>query len=327
MPAATNKTPRSPARAYRPPRQRRPAVELDTIRTQSLGYEAPEDAGFIRCLEHGYPTPLARWHQHDEYELHLIVSTSGKAFVGDWIGQFQPGHLVLTGPGVPHNWVSIDVPDSGVTERDQVVQFEHKPLLKATGLFPELTDVLPLLERARYGIEFFGVSDKAARHFKRVKSQRGLPRIAAFLEYLDMLVQCSDYRLLSSAQLRGSEDEAAMDRISQIVAQITADPANAPSMAELANRFGMSHSAFSRFFRKETGNTFTDFMTRVRIHRACQLLMESDQYISNICYRVGFNNLANFNRRFIAIKGMTPSDFRRQADRRFEPGAGETRSA
>jgi hypothetical protein len=32
---------------------------------------------------------------------------------------------------------------------------------------------------------------------------------------------------------------------------------------------------------------------------------------------VGFNNVANFNRRFLEIKGMTPSEFRRQADRRF----------
>jgi AraC-like DNA-binding protein len=321
MPRSSDKSTEASEKAFRPPRQRRPSVELESIRTQSLGYEAPEDAGFIRCLEHGYPTPLARWHQHDEYELHLIVSTSGKAFVGDWIGQFLPGHLVLTGPGVPHNWVSLDVPEGGVDKRDAVIQFSHEPLLKAAGLFPEMTDVLPLLERARYGIEFFGLSARAEDYFKRVKTNRGLQRIAAFFEFMDALVQCTDYRLLSSAQLRVSEDAVSMDRISRIVAQITADPVNAPPMAELAEQFGMSQSAFSRFFRKETGNTFTDFMTRIRIHRACQLLMESDQYISNICYQVGFNNLANFNRRFVAIKGMTPSDFRRQADRRFESGS------
>ena len=84
------------------------------MRSPALGYESPETAGFIRCLSHGFPTPLARWHYHDEYELHLITATSGKVFVGDWIGQFQPGQLVLTGPRLPHNWISMDLPEGGV---------------------------------------------------------------------------------------------------------------------------------------------------------------------------------------------------------------------
>jgi AraC-like DNA-binding protein len=79
----------------------------------------------------------------------------------------------------------------------------------------------------------------------------------------------------------------------------------------------MSESRFSRFFRRATGNTFVDFVNRVRVHRACQLLMETDRAITHICYEAGFNNVANFNRRFLEIKGMTPSEFRRQADNRF----------
>ncbi len=44
----------------------------------------------IRYLEHGWPTKLCRWHSHSEYELHLVVATRGKAFVGDYIGEFRP---------------------------------------------------------------------------------------------------------------------------------------------------------------------------------------------------------------------------------------------
>jgi len=60
-----------------------------------------------------------------------------------------------------------------------------------------------------------------------------------------------------------------------------------------------------------------NFVNHIRINRACQLLMDSDRYITNICYEVGFNNVANFNRRFMEIKGITPSEFRKQADNRF----------
>ncbi len=45
--------------------------------------------------------------------------------------------------------------------------------------------------------------------------------------------------------------------------------------------------------------------------------MESDRQITSIAYDVGFNNIANFNRRFLDIKGMTPREFRRQVASRF----------
>ncbi len=48
---------------------------------------------------------------------------------------------------------------------------------------------------------------------------------------------------------------------------------------------------------------------------------ETDRYVNNICYDVGFNNLANFNRRFLEVKGVTPRQFRKQAEARF--GAGD----
>jgi AraC-like DNA-binding protein len=299
------------------PRRRQPELELEASRIPSLGYEAQEDAGLVRCLDHGFPTPLARWHYHDEYELHLIVATSGKAFVGDWIGQFQPGHLVLTGPRLPHNWISLEVPEGGVQLRDRVIQFLHAPFAKACTNVPELAEVLPLLERARNGIEFFGLSDRARRYFEQIKGSRGLERFGVFCLFMGDLARCSDYQLLSSAQLQSCDDDASLEQINSIVNQLTESISRAPSLSEFAEQFGMSESRFSRFFRRATGNNFIDFVNRVRISRACLLLMESNRYVTHICYDVGFNNVANFNRRFLEIKGMTPSEFRRQASSRF----------
>jgi AraC-like DNA-binding protein len=299
------------------PRQRQPQFEHDLARSPALGYEAPEDVGFIRCLEHGFPTPLARWHCHDEYELHLIVETSGKAFVGDYIGFFQPGHLVLTGPKLPHNWISLDLPDGGVKRRDLVIQFSHAPLQSASDQIGEFKEVLPLLERAKHGIEFFGMSDKAAEHWQHIKSNRGLTRFAAFCDFLSDLAHCTEYRLLSHAPMQGLDNDAELDQINGIAGRITQNLLEPPSAAELAVELGINQAKFARFFRRATGNTFTDFVNRIRVNRACQLLMESDQYIAQIGYEVGFNNIANFNRRFLDIKGMTPSEFRKQVESRF----------
>ena len=45
----------------------------------------------------------------------------------------------------------------------------------------------------------------------------------------------------------------------------------------------------------------------MRITRTCQLLMQTDDNVATIYFDVGFNNVANFNRRFLAVKGVTPS--------------------
>ncbi|CAN7233588.1 helix-turn-helix domain-containing protein [Rhizobacter sp. LjRoot28] len=301
-------------------RARVPELERDFQRGADLGYEPEGTFGSVRCLSHGFPNPLVRWHYHDEYELHLIVRTRGKAFVGDYIGHFEPGHLVLTGPRLPHNWISSDVPAEGVAERDVVLQFHDEPLRRAAEQLRELADVLPLLERARHGIEFFGMSERTAGRLERIKASRGLRRFTEFLSCLGELAECTDYRLLSSMPLQSFDDEPSQARVSSIVDYITENAGSPLSMAEVSARAGMSESQFSRFFRRATGNTFTDFVNRVRVTRACQLLMDTDQYITNVCYDAGFNNVANFNRRFLEIKGMTPKEFRRQAEARFGSG-------
>ena len=303
------------------PRSGKPEREQEYSRSAALGYEDNQGLGIVRCLSHGYPTPLARWHYHDEYELHLITSTTGKVFVGDWIGQFHPGQLVLTGPRLPHNWVSTDAPPQGVAERDLVIQFPHEPLVASAKLIPEMSGLLPMLERAKYGIEFFEFGERGRWHWEQVKNTQGMQRLAAFYAFLSELAAHTDYRLLSSVQLQSDDDDASLNRIEEMLDNIMSNLAEEISASDMANRMDMSESQFSRYFKKATGNTFTDFVNRLRINRACQLLMEGDQLVANICYEVGFNNVANFNRRFMDIKGMTPTEFRRQSMSRFKGAA------
>ena len=73
----------------------------------------------------------------------------------------------------------------------------------------------------------------------------------------------------------------------------------------------MSPAAFSRFFRRAMGRTFTDYLTELRVTTACTLLRESDDPITSVAEQAGFANLANFNRRFLQRKAMTPSEYRR----------------
>ncbi|WP_394791255.1 AraC family transcriptional regulator [Rhodoferax sp.] len=295
-----------------------PEIEHDLLRDPRLGYEADTGKEFVRCVEHGSPTPLERWHCHDEYELQLIVGAHGRAFVGDYVGFFEPGHLVLTGPRLPHNWVSADLPPDGLAVRSLVIQFREAPLRDGMRVISELEETLPLLERARHGIEFFGLSDAVRDRFYRIKQSHGLERFAEFANLLCLLNRCEDYRLLSSDHVGFNGSDDALSVVNKVVSHVNEHYAEALSVGEVSGLVGMSESAFSRFFGKATGLTFTTFVNRLRVNRACQLLMERDSYVSSVCYAVGFNNVANFNRRFLEVKGMTPTQFRRQAAGRFK---------
>ncbi len=78
-------------------------------------------------------------------------------------------------------------------------------------------------------------------------------------------------------------------------------------MAELS---GFSPSGFSRAFEQHTGLTFVRYVNQLRIGRACELLLGSKANVADICFQVGFNNLSNFNRQFLKLKGISPSGFR-----------------
>ena len=80
-----------------------------------------------------------------------------------------------------------------------------------------------------------------------------------------------------------------------------------PDIARLARQ---SVSGFSRAFRRHTGMTFVHYVNSLRIELACQHLSQADLTVAEICYEVGFQNLSNFNRQFLALKGMPPSRFR-----------------
>ena len=128
----------------------------------------------IRYLQHGWPTDLCRWHAHEEYELHLVVETRGKVFVGDYIGDFKAGDLFMTGPNLPHNWITDKVWSEPVEIRDMLIQFSHHSVEKLAEGFPEFSQVLKLLQLAQSGVYFEGFNATFARgHMESIRDNKG----------------------------------------------------------------------------------------------------------------------------------------------------------
>ena len=72
----------------------------------------------------------------------------------------------------------------------------------------------------------------------------------------------------------------------------------------------MSPEGVSRFFKSKTRQTFLNFLNNYRLNHVIDLMLKTDDFISEICYACGFNNISNFNRFFKKKIGMTPSEYR-----------------
>ena len=270
----------------------------------------PRDESF-KIWSHGYPYRTVRWHFHPEYEVHLITATTGKYFVGDHIGDFAPGNLVMTGSNLPHNWVSNVPPDTRVDERCLVLQFDAEFATRAVTAFPELKRIEVLLDASRWGVLFTPKTGAAAEPVMReLLGAQGIRRITLFISLLDLLSQSTEQVKLASAAYRADPARYAETHINHVLTYIGKNLSQELRETELAALAGQSVSAFSRYFRRHTGVPFVQYVNRLRINLACQLLMAGELNITDICYRVGFNNLSNFNRQFLLLKEMSPSKWR-----------------
>ncbi|AJE21426.1 AraC family transcriptional regulator [Azotobacter chroococcum] len=269
----------------------------------------------FRWYEHDYPYPLARWNHHPEFEIHLIRQGNGKLLAGDYIGHFGPGHVALMGPGLPHDWISDLAPEQRIQGRDVVLQFDGEALLRLRETLPELGELQSLFSRARQGIEFSGeTACTAARLLEAIGQTVGLKRLVLFLSLLETLAQAGadESRILASPQYAPMLDNLTSERMNRIFDYILGNLAGEIRMSTIAQRLQMSEPAFSRFFKRTTGHTFVELIRKLRIQRACRLLLQSQQSIAETCLEVGYSNLSNFNRHFRHEMHTTPSDYRKQ---------------
>ena len=270
----------------------------------------PEES--FKAWSHGYPFRTVRWHFHPEYELHLITHTSGDYFVGDFIGQFAAGNLVLTGPNLPHNWIT-DLPEgTSIPDFCLVLQFTDEFIRSLMGELPELGGFGDVLTESQRGVRF---SDRLGAAigplFREIIALHGALRISRFVELVHLLTSAQERRVLAGSTYANDLSALMSSSMNRVLLHIAENLTSIGREAELARIAGMNTAAFSRSFSRHTGMTPIRYLARLRIDLACSLLMsDSDRPITEIAFDVGFNNLSNFNRQFLALKGMPPSRFR-----------------
>lgn len=84
------------------------------------------------------------------------------------------------------------------------------------------------------------------------------------------------------------------------------------SLGQVAKEVNTSTFYFCKMFKKVTGINFTDYVSRVRIEKSKNLLLNPNLRISEIAFEVGFQSLTHFNRVFKKILGQSPTQYRSQ---------------
>jgi transcriptional regulator GlxA family with amidase domain len=143
---------------------------------------------------------------------------------------------------------------------------------------------------------------------------RGAERIVLFMRLMDALSRNPNERrrLSRLAPALKAELPRSIDKAMRYMNEAHAEDLDLAAVAKVA---GLTKQNFSRLFKKQTGHTFASYLVLTRIYVACTLLTQTHQPVTEICFDVGFNNIANFNRQFLKICGRSPSDYRKIAHR------------
>ncbi|MGL5861814.1 MAG: helix-turn-helix domain-containing protein [Phycicoccus sp.] len=244
------------------------------------------------------------WHFHGEFELTFVRSGHGHRLVGDSVGAYFPGDLVLIGPDVPHTYVS--TPDSG-RHAAVVMQFRRDFLGEHFFDSPVFEGISRLLDAAARGLSF----QQDAAPIARLAS---LPAAEQTVALLGLLVELSRRggTPLSTEPVPSALDRAGARRIEAMVGVMHARFASPLTLAEIAQAAHLAPSSASRLFRRSTGSTISSYLNVVRVNAACHLLRDRDHdlTIADIAVTCGYSNLSNFNRWFKRIKGTTPREYR-----------------
>lgn len=250
------------------------------------------------------------WHYHPEYEICLTLNSRGQRYIGEHIADY--GHLdfVLLGPKLPHTWCSKELLEPG-QHLTYVAQLPTK-WIESFAQQPELSPLPELLEKSKYGVEFSqATAEHAHKLFEDMANASPLQRLIGLLEILRLMLADTQTKVICNNDYAPNIfPDSSTEKIDKVIAYIHDHYTENLKAEQLAELIHMSTNHFHNFFKQRTEQTLTELVNKLRIGKACSMLLNTDLSVAIIGERCGFNNLSNFNRRFLQVKGCTPREFR-----------------
>ncbi len=102
------------------------------------------------------------------------------------------------------------------------------------------------------------------------------------------------------------QQRLAQERVEQVVFLLKQNLANPPALEELGKKIGCSHFYLSRIFSAQTGQTITQYLRRLRLDKAAELLKTREYNVTEVALEVGYNSLSHFSAAFQETFGCCP---------------------
>lgn len=260
-----------------------------------------------------YPHFLKVWHYHPELELVVIQKSTGTHFIGDHIGRFEPGDVVLIGKNLPHMWLNDEIFFKEKQDHNAqavAVHFRKDFMGEAFICAPENSKMTKLLDLAVNGLKFTQIHNQIREDIHALLDREPFDRLILFLQILHKLALEKGVVQLSSPSFMDNYHSGASNRLDKVYGFVYKNFKDNINSGDVAYFIGMNASAFSRYFKRIHGKTFTAYLNEIRIGYACKLLLENEVKITQIGFACGFNNLSNFNRQFKTLTKVSPSKYR-----------------
>jgi AraC-like DNA-binding protein/mannose-6-phosphate isomerase-like protein (cupin superfamily) len=271
-------------------------------------YEKIEPSEFSSFKAYSYEkaefdTP---WHYHPQFELTYILSGRGIRYVGNGFEYFEEGDLVLLGPNLPHCWKNTGKQrgKSGAI----VVHWDNNLLGKNNH---EFDPIIKLFSKAQQGVKYLpGFSKRIKEKLLGMLKQSSFERLMTLFSILNELATQGDCQTLSTIAVDASLRNYDHQRINTVYQFVRKNYREKVTLTQIASEVHMSEEAFSRFFSKMMNKPFFTFLNEYRINAACQLLIETDQPVSDVAIASGFETLPFFYRQFGKFKNLSPKKYR-----------------
>ena len=274
----------------------------------------PQEGSSFLIERYTSPYFESPWHFHEEFELVYCEQGFGKKFIGSVCSEYEEGDLYLLGSNLPHWFKADDSFYESIHSKKPcslVIQFREQFLGKEFFLSPEMNEMKHILDYSSRGLVIRGDhKNTIATIMQSMIHQNKFEKLSSLIYIFELLSKKTELRplLLEHSEKLNNKDLNKMSAVMEFTLQNYLEDIK---VIEAANLLGYTEAAFCRYFKFRTRTSYMEFVNRLRLDHACDLLSKTNQTVLEICFNSGFRNLSNFNRQFRKYFGKNPKTFRK----------------